>query len=140
MGEKIVERMKLRPSLAAEGVPYAIVGGIQMLLDWGCFVLLTWLGMAVVPANLTGRLAGAIVGFGLNGRYTFAQKGQPLPLGRRHMARFVIGWVVMAVLSTIAVALLAHLKWLWVAWLGKPFVDGGLAVLGFLLSKYWIFR
>lgn len=117
-----------------------MIGGIQLLVDWLCFVLLTWLGMPVVPSNLSGRVLGATLGFTLNGHYTFAKKGAKPPVGYIQMLRFVIAWTIMAVLSTAAVAGLAHSNWLWVAWLGKPFVDGALAVLGFVLSKYWIFK
>lgn len=118
---------------------YGMVGSIQLLADWLCFVLLTWSGMDVVPANLCGRVFGACLGFWLNGQHTFANAGQP-SLGRRQAIRFVIAWILTAVLSTAAVWLVDHFAGLRWAQAGKLGIDGAIALLGFLLSKYWIFR
>jgi putative flippase GtrA len=118
---------------------FGIVGGIQLVVDWACFVALTALGLAVVPSNLAGRVAGASLGFWLNGRYTFAQSGEAR-LGRARMLRFVVFWVVTALLSTWAMHALDANQGLRAAWLGKPLVDVALAALGFLVSKFWIYR
>lgn len=118
---------------------YGLVGGLQLLADWGVFVLLTGLGLAVVPGNLLGRVAGASLGFWLNGRYTFSRDGQP-QLGGRRLLRFLATWAVLAVVSTLAVRQLDLAQGLQAAWLGKPLVDAALAVAGFLVSKYWIYR
>ncbi|WP_245594012.1 GtrA family protein [Arenimonas metalli] len=120
-------------------VGFGLVGGAQLVLDWACFVLLTMAGMPVVPANLVGRVAGASIGFWLNGRYTFAGPGRP-PLGRRQALRFALFWLVMSTASTGAVQLLDAQQGLHAAWLGKPLVDGLLAALGFVASKFWIYR
>ena len=120
-------------------VGFGLVGGVQLLLDWACFVLLTFAGVPVVSANLVGRIAGASVGFWLNGRHTFAGPGRP-PLGRRQALRFVLFWLAMTAASTGAVQLLDAQQGLQAAWLGKPLVDGLLAALGFFASKYWIYR
>lgn len=120
-------------------VGFGLVGGVQLVLDWACFVLLTASGVPVIPANLVGRVAGASAGFWLNGRYTFASSGQPR-LGRRHMLRFVLFWLAMSVASTWAVQALDAQQGLQAAWLGKPLVDGVLAALGFFAAKFWIYR
>ncbi len=120
-------------------VGFGLVGGVQLLLDWACFVLLTAAGVPVVPANLAGRVAGASVGFWLNGRYTFASRDQPR-LGQRALVRFVLFWLAMTAASTWAVQALDAQQGLHAAWLGKPLVDGVLAALGFVASKYWIYR
>ena len=54
--------------------------------------------------------------------------------------RFAIGWLLTAVLSTAAVWLLDGLAGLDWARTGKLFIDCALALFGFVLSKYWIFR
>lgn len=119
---------------------YGLMGGLQLLADWLCFVALTSLGMEVVPANIIGRILGAVLGFWLNGRHTFAN-GQSRPsLGRQQAVRFAIGWLLTALLSTAAVWLVDNLGGLAWARTGKFFVDGALALFGFVLSKYWIFR
>lgn len=121
-------------------VGFGLVGGLQLLLDWACFVALTALGIAVLPANLAGRVAGASLGFWANGRFTFARPGEPPRLGRRRLLRFVSFWLATSALSTLAVMGLDQLHGLHAAWLGKPLVDGALAALGFLAAKYWIYR
>ena len=121
-------------------VGFGLVGGLQLLLDWACFVALTALGVAVLPANLVGRVAGASLGFWANGRFTFAQPGEPPRLGRRRLLRYVLFWLAMRALSTLAVMGLDQLHGLHAAWLGKPLVDAVLAAMGFLAAKYWIYR
>ena len=119
---------------------YGVIGGVQLLADWLCFVALTWIGMDVVPANLSGRVVGAILGFWLNGRHTFISDSGKPTLGRRHAVRFIIGWLLTAALSTAAVWLTDHVAGLGWARVCKLGIDGALAIFGFLLSKYWIFR
>jgi putative flippase GtrA len=119
---------------------FGLVGGLQLALDWASFVALTAVGVAVLPANLVGRVAGASLGYWANGRYTFSKPGEAPRLGRRHLLRYVLFWLAMSALSTLAVMCLDRLHGLQAAWLGKPVVDGVLAVLGFLAAKYWIYR
>ncbi len=121
-------------------VGFGLVGGLQLLLDWACFVALTAIGVAVPPANLAGRIAGASLGFWANGRFTFSRPGEPPRLGRRRLLRFVLFWLAMTAISTLAVMGLDKMHGLHAAWLGKPLVDAALAGLGFLAAKYWIYR
>lgn len=123
-----------------EGLLYGVIGGFQLVVDWLSFFTLTSLGVAVVPANVTGRIVGACFGFWLNGRFTFSRRGQAPPLGRPQLLRFVVVWLAAAALSTSAVWALAHMQGLWAAWVGKFMVDGLLAGASFLLSKYWVYR
>ena len=134
----------LRRALATQGLPYLLVGGVQLGLDWGMFVLLSWLGLPVPVANVAGRIAGACLGFWLNGIYTFRADGNG-PLARRHALKFAVSWLFVTVLSTLAVTALSHVHGLGsgavrLEWIGKPVVDAFLAGVGFLLSKYWIYR
>jgi putative flippase GtrA len=120
-------------------VGYGLVGGVQLLADWLLFVVLTGLGLGVVPGNLLARVAGASLGFWLNGRYTFSREGQA-QLGGRRLLRFVIFWLAVTALSTLAMHQIDQMQGLRAAWLGKPLVDGALAVLGFFASRHWIYR
>ena len=61
--------------LLRQGSLFGVVGGLQLAAEWACFVATTALGLAVVPANLFGRVAAAGLGFWLNGRYTFVAPG-----------------------------------------------------------------
>lgn len=125
--------------LSREILFYGIVGVGQLGIDWLTFVLLSRLGLPVAVANVAGRVCGAVAGFWLNGRWTFSKKTGPA-LGLRQFLRFAASWVVMTVLSTLVVMMVdrSHgLHWTWVA---KPFADAILAGLGFLVSKFWIYR
>lgn len=120
-------------------VSYGAVGGLQLLLDWACFVGLTAAGVAVVPANLAGRIAGASLGFWLNGRYTFARDGEPA-LARRNALRFIAFWLATTAASTLAMQAIDAREGLQAAWLLKPLVEALLAGLGFLAGRFWIYR
>ena len=117
-----------------------LAGFAQLGLDWLTFVGLTSLGIGVGSANVAGRVGGAVLGFWLNARYTFAVARLPLSQRARQGIRFIAGWVLTAALSTAAVWGIEQQLGLQAAWIGKLLVDGVIAVLGFALSRYWIFR
>lgn len=119
---------------------FALFGGVQLLVDWAVFVVLTWLETDVTFANLCGRVIGAVVGFSLNGRFTFRLAGSTGHDRLARMLRFLAGWALTAALSTALVWLTERQLGLQAAWLGKLVIDAAIAVVGFALSKYWIFR
>ena len=118
-------------SLSRQGRHYLLIGGIQWLLDWAVMVVLSHWGMPVEPANIAGRVCGAMLGFWLNGRITFA--GDDTRVGRRQFLRFVLMWLLTTAISTWSIGL----KW---TWLAKPGVEVVLGGLGFLLSRHWVYR
>lgn len=125
-------------SLTRQGRNYLIFGGIQYCVDWGVMVALSHLGMPVEAANLAGRISGALLGFWLNGQFTF--KSENTALGRRQFARFLALWVGTTLISTLAISLVdryAGLEWTWMA---KPVIELVLAVVGFTVSRYWVYR
>lgn len=126
-------------SIARQGVSFVLVGCCLVAVDWAVFVLLTALGMATSPANVLGRVVGALLGFWLNGWITFGKQGSP-KLGRARFVRFGMLWVVLTLLSTILVTVLAARLSLHVAWLAKPIVEAGMATLSFFASRHWVYR
>lgn len=126
-------------SLKRQGPLFLIAGGLQFVLDWAVFVALSASGLAPAPANLMGRISGALLGFWLNGRLTFAVNGEAR-LGRRRFARFALMWIILTAVSTLAVSLLASELGLTWSWIAKPVIEIALAVVSFLLSRYWIYR
>lgn len=118
---------------------YILIGGTQFVLDWALFSLLHWLGMPASPANLLGRASAAVVGFYLNGRFTFAESGKQ-KLGGARFGRFVLAWVLMTVLST---GLVQACVWLWpgpMVYLAKPVIEILLAFLNFFVLKWFVYR
>ena len=126
-------------TLLRQGMSYGVVGVIALLVDWGCFVVLTAAGMATIPANVLGRVLGAGLGFWFNGTVTF-KSADGAGLGWRQTRRFFVAWVTIAALSTFAMySIDKHLALQW-AWIAKPFIDALLAGLGVLVSRHWIYK
>ncbi|HEY0502482.1 MAG TPA: GtrA family protein [Lysobacter sp.] len=127
-----------RSTLARQSGSYIVVGLLQLLVDWAVFVMLSATGLAVEPANVAGRISGAALGFWLNGRFTFA--GEDTAVGRRQLARFLAMWLVTTAMSTWAIGHVddtVGLRW---AWLAKPAIELALAMVGFMLSRHWVYR
>lgn len=125
-------------SLGRHAGHYAAIGGVQWLVDWGVMVGLTHLGMAVAPANIIGRIAGALLGYWLNGKLTFA--GDDTAVGGTQLRRFVMMWLATTAISTWSMGSIDDwfgLKWVWLA---KPGVELALGVLGFMLSRHWVYK
>lgn len=126
-------------TLLRQSGSYLVVGGVQFAVDWAVFVGLSAMGIPAAPANVAGRVCGAVLGFWLNGRVTFARGGQPR-LGRARLARFVAVWLLLTLLSTLLVGWTAHQLGLRHAWLAKPVVEFFMAALGFAAARCWIYR
>lgn len=125
-------------SITRQGRHYLVIGGLQWLVDWGVMVALSHLGLRIGVANVAGRVSGALLGFWLNGRITFT--GDEHTIGRRQLLRFVVMWLVMTALSTVAIEAIDGLlgrKW---AWLGKPLIELTLGLIGFVGSRQWVYR
>ena len=125
--------------LLRQGASYGAVGGLALLVDWGTFVLASWLGMPAVPANLAARLAGAGVAFLLNGLVTFRDPDGGR-LGWRRFVRYAITWALLTFVSTWAMATVTYHASLEAAWLAKPMVEAVLAAVSFVLYRYWIYK
>ena len=100
---------------------YTLIGGVQWLVDWGVLVAFTHLGMAVVPANIAGRIAGAL-------------------LGSNQLRRYLMMWMATTAVSTWSLGAIDHWLGLQWAWLAKPAVEAILGVVGFVLSRHWVYR
>jgi len=122
-----------------QGSLFVAAGLAQLALDWLVFVLLSAAGVPAAPANLGGRVAGMLLGFWLNGRYTFAAGG-PTRVGWVRFARFLGVWLPLTALSTMLVSCVASSVGLAQAWLAKPMVEAALAVVSFLLLRRWVYR
>ena len=125
-------------SLGRHARHYLLIGILQWLVDWGVMVLLTHYGMQVEAGNVLGRVSGALLGYWLNGKLTFA--GEDTALGRTQLTRFVLMWLGTTIVSTLALGSIddvAGLKW---AWLAKPGVEVVLGAIGFFLSRHWVYK
>ncbi|WP_254063311.1 GtrA family protein [Rhodanobacter sp. L36] len=120
-------------------VLFGIVGLLQVAIDTGVLVGLTALGVAVAGANICGRISGACVGFLLNGTTTFSSPA-PRRLHRGALARFLIMWIPLTIISTLLMSVLRAQVSLQSVWAIKPVVEIGLAMISFLVSKFWVYK
>jgi putative flippase GtrA len=125
-------------ALPRQAFVYLLAGLAQLALDSAVFVASTALGVPVPAGNVAGRVAGACLGFWLHGRFTFADDGRPRLRGR-HLFRFVVAWLALTALSTVAVAQVAAAAGLQWSWVAKPVVELVLAVIGFVVFRNWVF-
>ncbi len=125
-------------SLTRQGRHYLLIGGVQWLVDWGVMVLVSHLGAAVEIANVCGRVSGAMLGFWLNGKITFSS--EDTAVCRRQLQRFVLMWLCNTAISTFAMSRIDDVFGLQWAWLAKPAVELALGLVGFLLSRHWVYK
>ena len=117
---------------------YAVIGIAQWLLEYVLMLALSEWVMPVEPANVIGRIAGAMLGFWLNGKWTFA--GEDTHVGRHAALRFGAMWLVLTVFNTWLVASIDHRAGLRMAQLLKPGADLLTGGIGFWLSRHWVYR
>ena len=114
------------------------MGGVQLVLDSAVTIGLSRAGVALGVANVIGRVCGAMLGFWLNGRFTFARHGSRL--GRAALARFLLAWLLLTAASTLGLAAIEARLSLQAAWIAKPVVEAALAAVSFFISRHWIYR
>lgn len=124
--------------LLRDAAHFLAVGALQLALDSALYIGLTRLGTALVLANVSGRLAGATLGFWLNGRLTFLHRAQPqLPV---RSARYAALWLALTAISTGALAAIAHNAGLASSWWAKPGIEALLGLSSFLASRHWVYQ
>lgn len=119
---------------------YALVGVLQLLVDWAAYVCLTALGVSTLLANPGARAIGAMFGYVGNGVYTFRQPEGRHRLDRGSLMRFVMLWLVLTAASTAALVGIDASGGLVWAWMLKPVLDLGLAGVAFFASRFWVYR
>jgi putative flippase GtrA len=125
--------------LTRQALFFLAIGLAQLALDTALYIGLTAAGATVVIGNIAGRIAGACLGFWLNGRYTFAEDGRAR-LQRRHLLRFVVAWSALTLMSTWLLAAVAGWAGLQGSWLAKPVVEAMMAAIGFVVWRQWVYR
>ncbi len=61
-------------------------------------------------------------------------------MGRVQFQRFAFLWLCTTAASTVAVGAVDDVLGLEWAWLAKPLVEIALGLVGFVLSRHWIYR
>jgi putative flippase GtrA len=132
------QRLPVPGSLGFQVGAFLAVGLLQVLVDTAIFIALGAAGVAVVPANVVSRTCGALLGFWLNGRVTFAS-ADGHGLDRGALLRFLTSWLLLTALGSVLLHAVEARFGLHLTWLAKPLVEAFLAVLGFVSLKYFVF-
>lgn len=127
-------------NLPRQLLAYAGIGALQWLIDTAVMIGSSHLGLQVGLATVAGRLSGAVLGYTLNGRYTFARGAGDRRLHRTSLRRFITFWLLATALSALLLAGIDHYLGLHASWLCKPLVDIGFAAGGFIAARLWIYR
>jgi putative flippase GtrA len=117
---------------------YLTVGLFQFLLDLGLFLLLQTIGLPLFLANATSRLTAATTGYYLNRHFTFSVA----PASDYSMVtRYWLFWTFMTLLSTGLMMVWQHfMSAHFHLGIGKFIVESFLCIVGFLISKFWVYK
>jgi putative flippase GtrA len=111
-----------------------VAGGVlSALIDIGLMQFLLLTGSAALGAASAGFAAGLLVNYAFHARITFRQLSTPATLAR-YLCVVAINYGITLLLVAAAAALGS------MPLLGKILSLPVVAVNGFFLSKYWIFR
>lgn len=124
--------------IVRDGVKFSVIGAVQVVVDSVTYIGLTTLGVATPPANVCGRIVGALLGFWLNGRVTFAHREQPRL--RWRIARYVALWIVLTIVSTVGLTVIGHHAGLKHTWWAKPVIEIALGLISFLVCRHWVYQ
>lgn len=119
---------------------YLIIGGFQYFLDGFLFAALT-LVMPVQYANVLSRGVVALIGYQLNGRFTFRTE-VGVNTSFKGFAKYLLLWMVTTSISTMAIWAMNHTyqnEWSIVV-MSKFCIEGLIVVLSFLVQKFYIYR
>lgn len=97
-------------------------------------VLVEVVALPPVPATVAGFLTGAVIGYGLNRRFTF---GSQRP-HREGLPRFALMLAVGCLLNALVVALLVHAAG-WHYLPAQVIATGLVLVVNYLSLRYWVF-
>lgn len=125
--------------LPRQVVLYLIFGATQFGLDCLLFAILVHFHMDLKFANVFTRFCAALVGFMLNGLYTFHnthQTNMRLPA----LVRYVSLWTILTVTSTLALMASIRLFGPGLLPVAKVFVEAVLACASFVAMKAWVYR
>lgn len=114
-------------------IVFILGGALSALVDIGLMQLLISQGSGALVGTSAGFLAGLTVNFAFHAKVTFRSLATPQRFGRY--------LCVVAVNYLLTIGLVSLALWLgWSALTGKVISLPVVAVNGYFLSKYWIFK
>lgn len=116
---------------------YVVVGLVALAIDVSSFTVLRYLGVDLITANVSARLAGAVSAYSGNHLWTFTQKND-VHQWLNTSWRYLLIWFFATSLSTILITFLVNINL--PETLSKLLVEMVMPILNFIISRYWIFK
>jgi putative flippase GtrA len=110
-----------------------VVGTASTVVDFGGFLLLTWLGLWEWVASAISFMASFVVNY-LGNRDLVFRAGSVPGAMRRYVVLVIFNWVV----STGMVALFVELGW--AGWIAKLVSIVVIGVFNFITLRAWVFK
>jgi putative flippase GtrA len=117
---------------------YLIFGITQFGIDCSLFAILVHFQVDLKFANVLTRFCAALVGFVLNGLFTFQNRNKT-NIRLLALIRYVTLWVALTVTSTLLLMASRHFFGQNLLSITKVFVEAFLACVSFLVMKLWVY-
>ncbi|BEE16926.1 membrane protein [Aeromonas enteropelogenes] len=118
---------------------FFICGAIQFCADGTIFLIITYFGIGITPANFISRALAACLGYYINGRFTFERK-----MNKIIFFKFVLYWCLMTSLSTILIYLcnifLSEYEMNYSMAASKVVVEVLLFFVSYIIAKVWVYK
>lgn len=122
---------------ASELMKFLVTGGISTLVNYIVFTLFfSWLKFSPVMASASGYFAGLIVGYLLNGKWTFEKVNKSQKV---IMSKYLLVYMLSLALSLVVLDFLVKSLGI-TPFLAQVVVIGITTITNFLGLKLWVFK
>jgi putative flippase GtrA len=131
----MADREQIQTRTMGELIRFGVVGVAHNLLGYLVYLLITWLGTDPKVAVAILYPVGTAISFFANRHWTFNHQGEVTSSMARFVSMHVTGYALNLIIIYVGVDVL-----LFPHQLVQLFAMGFLAVLFFLLSKFFVFK
>lgn len=131
----LFDQMKIDRESGFQFIKYLFLGGIGAATDTILFALMVSFGIDTLLGNTLSTLAGILVSYSLNTKYTFSQQ-RKIDLS---LVRFLLVGLFGLVLSNLCLWMLVE-KMALEPITAKIFILPFIALIQYILNKYWTFN
>lgn len=119
---------------------FGFIGVTQLVADSLIFYLLVKLSVQPWMANSTSRLLALLLGFVLNGTFTFRRPEGSSSVSKKSFFRLLLLWAALTFVSSELMTAASHVASDIRLLMIKFGVEFALAFVSFFISKTWVYR